>query len=308
MKTIYSKLSLAIAMLLISVAAFAQNVVVDTKKSYPGIRKIEVESGWLNVTYKGGTSAAVNVEAYLESNDSDQDIVFVTVGDVLKITHTKKQNNYNWNSKNKGYINITGPEAIALDLKGSSGNISVEKVKNENTFLKVSSGNITATNLAGNLTIRASSGNLNVSNLEGNINAGITSGNANFNSVKGNLDYESTSGSLEANDISGEINVGLTSGNAKLNNIGKLGSIRFTSGNIRANNAGLGENTNFNGTSGNFNIQTPSNLKEFNFSLKASSGNLKVGGINTGKTLEIENGSGPWVRGNISSGNITIVN
>lgn len=308
MKTIYTKLSLALVMLLLATAAFAQNVIVDTKKSYPGIKKIEVESGWLNVTYMGGTGSEVNVEAFLESNDNDQDIVFVTIGDVLKITHTKKQNNYNWNSKNKGYINITGPEAIALDLKGSSGNISVENVKNENTSLRVSSGKLTATNISGNLTLRASSGNLNVSNLEGNLNAGVTSGGANFNSIKGNVDYESTSGSLDATDVTGEINIGLTSGNAKLNNIGKLGSIRFTSGNIRATNAGLGENTNLNGTSGNFNIQTSSNLKEFNFSLKASSGNLKVGGINTGKTLEIENGNGPWVRGNISSGNITIVN
>lgn len=308
MKTLYSKMSLALALLFVAAAAFAQNVIVDTKKSYPGIKKIEVESGWLNVTYNGGSNSEVNVEAYLESNDDEQDIVFVTIGDVLKITHTKKQNNYNWNSKNKGYINITGPEAIALDLKGSSGNISVENVKNETTYLKVSSGKLTATNIAGDLSIRASSGNLTVTNLEGNIEAGITSGNATFNSIKGDVDYESTSGSLDATDVTGEINVSLTSGNAKLNNIGKLGSIRFTSGNIRANNAGLGENTNLNGTSGNFNIQTPSNLKEFNFSLKASSGNLKVGGTNTGKTLEIENGSGPWVRGSISSGNITIVN
>ncbi len=308
MKTLYSKLSLALAMLLLSAAAFAQNVIVDTNKSYPGIRKIEVESGWLNVSYKGGSGSEVNVEAFLQSNDSNQDIVFVTVGDVLKITHTRKQNNYNWNTKNKGHIHITGPEAIALDLRGSSGNISVENVKNENTILKVSSGKLTATNIAGNLSIRASSGNLTVTNLEGNISAGLTSGNATFNSIKGDVDYESTSGSLDATDVTGEINVKLTSGNAKLNNIGKLGAIQFTSGNVRANNAGLGENTRFSGTSGNFNVQTPSNLKEYNFSLKASSGNLKVGGINTGKSLEIENGSGPWVRGNISSGNITIVN
>ncbi|GAA0879426.1 hypothetical protein GCM10009119_23940 [Algoriphagus jejuensis] len=308
MKIFYTKLSLALALLLFASAAFAQNVIVDTNKSYPGIKKIEVESGWLNVSYKGGSGSEVNVEAYLESNDDEQDIVFVTVGDVLKISHAKKQNNYNWNSKNKGHIHITGPENIALELSGSSGKISVENVKNENTYLKVSSGSLSATNLAGNLSIRASSGNLNVSNIAGNVEAGVTSGNANFNSIDGDVSYQSTSGSLDANDITGELSVKLTSGNAKMNNIGSLGYLQFTSGNMRANNAGLGENTKFSGTSGNFNIQTPSNLKEFNFSLKASSGNLKVGGINTGKTLEIENGSGPWVRGSISSGNISIVN
>lgn len=308
MNTLYSKLSLALVLLLISTATFAQNVLVDTKKSYPGIKKIEVDSGWLTVTYTGGSGSDVNLEAYLESNDRDQDIIFVMIGDVLKITHTRKQNNYSWNSRNKGYINISGPEIIALDLKGSSGNITVENVKNENTSLRVSSGNLKATNLEGNLTIRATSGNLNVSNVDGNVTAGITSGNANFTGINGDLDYESTSGSLEANNVSGELNVGLTSGNAKLNTIGSLGSIKFTSGNIRASNAGLGQNTRFSGSSGNFNIQTPSNLKAYNFSLKASSGNLKVGSTNSGKTLEIDNGSGSWVRGNITSGNITIVN
>jgi lia operon protein LiaG len=308
MKTTLRRSTLALALMVLSMAAFAQNVIVDTNKTYSGIKKIEVESGWLNVSYKGGAGADVNVKAYLESNYNEQDVVFVTVGDVLKITYTKKQNNYNWNSKNKGHIHITGPEAIALELRGSSGKIAVENVKNESTVLKVSSGSLSATNVEGNLSVRASSGNLQISNISGNVDAGVTSGNAEFNSVRGNVNYQSTSGSLDANDITGEMNVALTSGNAKMNNIGKLGSLRFTSGNMRANNAGLGENTHFNGTSGNFTIQTPSNLKEFNFSLKASSGNLKVGGINTGKTLEMENGNGPWVRGSISSGNITIVN
>lgn len=308
MKTLYSKLSLALILIMVSTAAFAQNVLVDTKKNYPGIKKIEVESGWLNVTYTGGTGSEVNVEAYLESNDTAQDIVFVTVGDVLKITHTKKQNNYSWNSKNKGYITISGPEMIALDLKGSSGNLTVANVRNESTSLRVSSGNLTASNLQGNLIIKATSGNLEASNVAGDVTAGLTSGNANFSGINGDLDFESTSGSLEANNVTGELNVGLTSGNAKLNNIGKLGSIRFTSGNIRASNAGLGENTQLSGSSGNFNIQTPSNLKAYNFSLKASSGNLKVGGTNSGKTLEIDNGSNNWVKGNITSGNITIVN
>jgi lia operon protein LiaG len=308
MKTILRKSILALILMGMGAVAFAQNVLVDTKKVYQGIKKIEVESGWLDVSFKGGTSTEVNVDAYLESNNTNQDIVFVTVGDVLKINYTQKQSNYNWNSRNKGHIHITGPAAIALDLRGSSGNIAIENVKNENTMLKVSSGNVSASGVEGNLSIRASSGSLKIRDVVGHVNAGVSSGSAGINAIRGNVDYESTSGSLEANDISGEINVSLTSGNAKLNNIGKLGSLRFTSGNLRAANAGLGENTRIIGTSGNFNIQTPSNLKEYNFSLKASSGNLRVGGINTGKTLEMDNGSGPWVRGSISSGNITIVN
>jgi hypothetical protein len=308
MKTLYNKLALTLAMILLAGVSFAQNVLVDTKKNYSNIKKIEIDGGWLEVSYQGGSGSAVDVEAYLASNDSDQDIIFITIGDVLKITHERKQNNYDWNSKNKGYIKITGPASIALDLRSSSGSMTVSNVSNVTTNLKVSSGKITATDIKGDLNIKASSGSLNVNGVEGNIVAGVTSGNADISDVKGDVDYESTSGSLTADQIKGELRVGLTSGNAKLTNIGTLGSLKFTSGNIRAENAGLGPNTKLNGTSGNFRIQTPSDLKAFNFSLSASSGNLKVGGINTGKNLEIDNGASSWVRGSISSGNITIEN
>lgn len=308
MKTLYNKLTLTLALILLAGVSFAQNVLVDAKKNYPNIKKIEVDGGWLEISYQGGSGSAVEVEAYLESNDTDQDIIFVTIGDVLKITHERKQNNYNWNTKNKGYIKISGPASIALDLKSSSGSMRVANVSNESTNLKVSSGRISASEIKGDLSIRATSGSLNIDGVEGNIVAGVTSGNADILNVKGNVDYESTSGSLTADQISGELSVALTSGNAKLTNIGALGSLKFTSGNIRAENSGLGPNTRLNGTSGNFRIQTPSDLKAFNFSLNASSGNLRVGGINTGKNLEIDNGAASWVRGSVSSGNITIEN
>lgn len=308
MKTLYNKLALTLALILLAGVSFAQNVLVDAKKNYPNIKKIEVDGGWLEVSYQGGSGSAVEVEAYLQSNDSDQDIIFVTIGDVLKITHERKQNNYDWNSKNKGYIKISGPTEIALDLRSSSGSMTVANVSNESTILKVSSGRISASDIKGDLSIKASSGSLNVDGVDGNVVAGVTSGNAEIMNVKGNVDYESTSGSITADEISGELSVALTSGNAKLTNIGALGSLKFTSGNIRAENSGLGPNTRLNGTSGSFRIQTSSDLKAFNFSLSASSGNLKVGGINTGKTLEIDNGAASWVRGSISSGNITIEN
>lgn len=307
MKT-YLKFSLAFLMMVSSTWAMAQNVLVNTQKSYSNIKRIEVESGWLNVSYTGGGSAEVSVEAYLESNYTDQDIVFVTVGDVLKISHTKKQNNYSWNSKNKGYIHMTGPQNIEIDFRGSSGNMTVENAGEKSTSLRVSSGNVTANQIKGDLIIKATSGNLNVNGVEGNVQGGVTSGNANFFAVKGNLDYESTSGSLEADGVGGQISVSLTSGNAKINNAGQLGFLQFTSGNVRATNSGLGPNTRFNGTSGNFRVQTNSDLKGFNYSLKSSSGNLKVGTTSTGKSLEIDNGASTTVRGNITSGNITIEN
>ncbi len=297
-----------LALMLVSSMCYGQKVLVDTQKSYSNIKTLEVSGGWLDVSYEGGSSSEVTVEAYLESTDENQDIVFVTMGDVLKISYERKGNSNSWNSRNKGHIKIKGPSAIALDMKNSSGNSTVSNVSNELTNLRVSSGRISASGIKGNLSIKASSGSLKIDGVDGNVTAGVTSGNASIQNITGNLDYQSTSGSLDAENVKGQLSVTLTSGNAKLANIGQLGNLKFTSGNIRATNSGLGANTVFSGTSGSFKVQTPSNLKEFNFALKASSGNLKVGGINTGRNLDIDNGASATVKGSISSGNITIDN
>jgi hypothetical protein len=308
MKNLTKIFTLSLGLLLVATLSYAQNVIVDANKSYSNIKSVEVNGGWLDVTYEGGSGTEVKVNAFLESNDSNQDIVFVTLGDVLKISYERSSSNNSWNNKSKGYIKITGPKEVALLLRNSSGSLMVNNVSNIETVLKVSSGKISASSINGNLDIQASSGSLKIKGVKGNVIAGVTSGNADIADVSGDVQYKSTSGSLDAENVGGEIDVTLTSGNARLTNIGALGALRFTSGNIKAENASLGDNTSFNGTSGSFKVQTPSNLKAYNFSLKASSGNVKVGNVSTGKSLEMNNGSGPWVKGSISSGNITIEN
>ena len=308
MKNLIKIFALSSCLLFVASFSYAQNVLVDANKSYSNIKSIEVNGGWLDVTYEGGSGTEVKVEAYLESNETNQDIVFVTLGDVLKISYERSNNNYSWNNKNKGFIKITGPKEMALQLRNNSGSMMVNNVSNDKTLLKVTSGKISASTIAGNLDIQATSGSLKIDGVEGDVIAGLTSGNADIYNVNGDVQYKSTSGSLDAENIKGEVNVALTSGNAKLNNIGSLGLLKFTSGNIKAENAGLGDHTSFEGTSGNFKVQTSSDLKAFNFSLKASSGNVKVGNISTGKSLEIDNRSGTWVKGSVSSGNITIEN
>jgi len=286
----------------------AQNVVVNTTKKYPNIKQIEVESGWLDVSYQGGEGTEVSVEAYLESNIPDQDIVFVTLGDVLKVSYKRSGEKYNWNSKNKGYLKITGPKSMKLSVRGSSGKIDLTNIVSENTVLQLTSGTVAAAQIKGNLKLTSTSGTLKVSGIEGNVEARLTSGNAYFENIGGGVNYESTIGSLDAKNIDGELNVRLTSGNAKIENAKQLGQLSFTSGNVRAVNSGLGPNTQFFGTSGNFTIQTPSALNSFNYSLRATSGNLRVGGSSGTKTLELNNNASTWIKGTITSGHITIEN
>jgi hypothetical protein len=305
----YTYASLFALLLLASTTwANAQNVVVNTTKKYPNITQIEVESGWLDVSYVGGSSTEVAVEAYLTSNVSDQDIVFVTVGDVLKISYKNGTGKYNWNSKNKGYIKITGPVALALQVRGTSGEISIQNLESKLTTLQLTSGNVAATQIKGDLTLTATSGNLLANSIDGNVKARLTSGNTTIDGVQGTVDYGSTSGNFTAKNIGSQLDVQLTSGNAKLENVKELGSMRITSGNMTAGNSGLGPKTQFNGTSGNFTVQTPTNLNAFNYELRATSGNIRVGNTTKEKSLDINNNATTTVKGNITSGNITITN
>jgi hypothetical protein len=136
----------------------------------------------------------------------------------------------------------------------------------------------------------------------------LTSGNTTVDGVQGTVEYGSTSGNFTAKNIGSQLDVQLTSGNAKLENVKELGTLRITSGNMTALNAGLGSKTQFNGTSGNFTVQTPSNLSSFNYALKSTSGNLRVGNTTTEKSLDINYNAANTVRGNVTSGNITITN
>jgi lia operon protein LiaG len=305
----YTYASLFALLLLASTTwATAQNVLVNTTKKYPNITQIEVESGWLDVSYVGGSSTEVAVEAYLASNVTDQDIVFVTVGDVLKINYKSVTGKYNWNNKNKGYIKITGPVALALQVRGTSGEISIQNLESKLTTLQLTSGNVAATQIKGDLTLTATSGNLQAKDVEGDLNARLTSGNTTLEGIKGTVNYGSTSGNFTAKNIGSQLDVQLTSGNAKLENVKELGATKITSGNLTAVNAGLGPKTQFNGTSGNFTVQTPSNLGDFNYALKAASGNLRVGNTTKEKALDINNNAATTVKGNVTSGNITITN
>ena len=305
----YTYASLFALLLLASTTwATAQNVVVNTTKKYPNITQIEVESGWLDVSYVGGSSTEVAVEAYLASNVTDQDIVFVTVGDVLKISYKRSGEKYNWNGKNKGYIKITGPVALELEVRGTSGNISIQNLESKLTTLQLTSGNVTASQIKGNLTLTATSGTLQAKDVEGDLNARLTSGNTTLEGIKGTVNYGSTSGNFTAKNIGSQLDVQLTSGNAKLENVKELGTMKITSGNMTALNAGLGSKTQFNGTSGNFTVQTPTTLNAFNYELRATSGNIRVGNTTKEKSLDINNNAATTVKGNITSGNITITN
>lgn len=285
---------------------FAQvKTLVKVKKDYTNIQKIEVSGGSLEVKYVGSNRPDVQVEAFLESSNPNQDIVFVSLGSILKISHKVDQGNWN-NTRTKGYIRISGPAELALELKGGSGSILVENLTAEETILSVGSGSIKAKNIQGDLLVSASSGDISVEKVNGNITGKVSSGDAKIANIIGDVDFVSSSGGVSLKDVEGLVNIQLSSGNAKLDNIATLGNLSLKSGNLDATKVGLGKETLLSGTSGNFTIHTFSNLQDYNFNMRSSSGNITIGSSRGSKNVLINNGSSHEIKGSVSSGNISI--
>jgi len=294
-------------LLWIQMEAPAQDEMV---KSYSGIESVTIEGGSLEVTYQGSPDKTdIEINAYLgPEKEQEKELVFVTMGNVLKVAYKPQQRSHNNYRGPKRYVRITGPEDMELEVKNSSGKIVVENVNSERTFLTISSGHVTASGIGGDLVLKGSSGNIEVKDVAGSVTCSITSGVSTIDAVEGDLSFSSTSGRLKASDIRGRVDAKLTSGSVSLNRVGELGERALSSGNVKATEAGLGKATSFKGSSGSFAVTTPSDLNSFNYDLQASSGSLKVGGSSKAKRLVIQNGASTTVKGDISSGRISIEN
>lgn len=292
-------------LLLCTIHSYGQEVI---EKSFSGIKILEMEIAGVDVIYTGVPGAGdIKLSAMFGKNeDAGRSFFMVTVGNTLKVSY--KNQTKETIIQDKRFIHLEGPEDIQLSIRNTSGLVGVSQVSAGETRLSVSSGKINAQQIKGNLILKANSGKIEVREIEGDLICSITSGSAEIAQVSGNADINANSGSLKITSIRGRVNAKLSSGNLRMEDVGELGKITVSSGSIRAVQCGLGRSTSLEGTSGSIDIQTVSQLDQFNYNLKAGSGSLRVGSVSNSKTLTIENGSEHTIMGSISSGSLQIRN
>ncbi|MDN3686583.1 DUF4097 family beta strand repeat-containing protein [Cyclobacterium jeungdonense] len=275
------------------------------QKTFPGIQQLEISAGAIAIEYEGDEGMdQIQLEALLGANENtDKTLVMITVGNTLKIAYDPPRGSWS----NKKYIRMKGPSAVQLDINNGSGSLTVSGVRAPVTHLQVGSGQIHGKDITGKVSVKGSSGSIRMEKIDGNVDCQLTSGNAILEQINGNVDFKATSGQFKAYSVKGVLNARLTSGNMRLDQIGELGKLEITSGNIKADRAGLGSNSYFNGSSGNIQIHTGSNLQSYNYELQAGSGNIRVANHSQSKSLSIHNGNFPTIKGKISSGNISIL-
>ena len=141
-------------------------------EEFSGIESVQIESGFLDVNYQGNENAtAVTLDALMESNKPGNYIIEYRV-EQTKLIIMVEQTGSNGGGNNRGYINLTGPEMMAIDVEVGSGEtvintvqasafeinsgsglIDIANIKAPGNVLKVSSGQFMGDNILGNLSL-----------------------------------------------------------------------------------------------------------------------------------------------------------
>ena len=286
-------------------------VITDESETFEGITEIQIRGGALETSYIGSDDTeSVTLEAFLESSDPQMDgIIYRRRGSRLEIEMGDSNGIDFWTGRTKGYISLTGPRKIALDVKNSSGTAEIRNVEHHALDFRISSGKMEVYNIVcENLTLKASSGKLHGENLQGDVDLDLSSGMATLEKVWGNVNFKGSSGSIKVSEVEGRVDGGMSSGKATLEDISEVGKLSISSGMLTAEEVGLGASTNLQASSGYMKVQTFTSLDEFNYDFSVGSGHLSIGDQKGTENLKINNKASHTIEGRIQSGKMEVVN
>lgn len=288
------------------------SVVSEIQQDFEGITKIEVDAEFLEVQYTGASGRQVlSLNAELRSNSNKKfEIKYRVVGSTLVVSVETNTRLFSGGARGDGFIRLSGPRNMLLDLKAGSGKVIIENVVSPEAEIEVGSGEINVKNVAiPRLNLDLVSGRGKIEDVLGNIKVNVSSGKLEVLRVEGNVEAESASGEVIFKGVAGLIKAQTSSGKIEFANVRSIGEISVSSGQLFATNSGLSPQTALRASSGNIYIQTTSNLRDFNYNITIGSGTARVGtSQSTSGTLNINNGSSNTIRGEVGSGKIEIVN
>ena len=116
---------------------------------------------------------------------------------------------------------IRVPAEMTVKAKASSGDISVSNVSGE-VELSAASGDIEAKRIGGNIGIGVSSGDIVVEDAEGSIKISSASGDINAESVKGNVEVQTSTGDIELEEIEGNLVIIASASDIIVKNVGRV--------------------------------------------------------------------------------------
>ncbi|MEQ8906463.1 DUF4097 family beta strand repeat-containing protein [Ekhidna sp.] len=287
---------------LVSLSAISQNILAKAELGAENVDEVRIEGSFVDVYVNSGDK--VYFKGVITGNGDEDDYRFDTdiVGKTLVIRVDRKSN-LSWKNYriNESRIDLTIVDGVRLDIDNSSGDINVANLRASTSNIEATSGDITLRSIVSNLKVETSSGDIDIDGLTGDSEIESTSGDQEIFNSKGNIETRSSSGDITVSGFNGKIKIQATSGDVDVRKgVGAL-KIRTSSGEIDGYGIELNDNSYFDATSGNIEIDFVNDLDDLSFDLTATSGDLEVGNRSGEKRLVIERG-GIKVIGTTSSG------
>lgn len=174
-----------------------------------------------------------------------------------------------------GNVSANGLKGAICNLQAKSGKMNVENIE-ANTKLIANYGDVTVSNIKGNLTALVKSGDLSVTTVFGNVDIKSTYGSQVLADIHGNINISSTSGNVKIRKLKGNIELYAVYGDVHLEDcIGNL-NIQATSGDVKGKNIELLERMNTTSIYGSVDIQLANELNSLSFDLKTTYGDITI--------------------------------
>jgi DUF4097 and DUF4098 domain-containing protein YvlB len=304
----------------------SQDLVDQVKESFTDIQTVNVKGIFCNVDVEPGVNGSVSLEGEIRATRKYEDlrIRYEKNGTTLDVWVEKPNSLI---GQVKGFLILTVPVSVKLDVKTVSGSIKVEGLGREEMVLSAVSGSISATNIPCQLNVSTVSGSIEASVIDGNLTASAVSGSVTVDDVKGVADLKTVSGSIHAKSVlksvtavavSGSVNVdgalsdvrcksvsnsinifnvkgnvsaSNTSGSISMTSVVGEVQASSTSGSIRGSSVMLTGNSAFNNTSGSIDIDLQNEAGTLSFDLRSASGSLEAMGMSGSKRMTT--GTGP---------------
>ena len=279
----------------------AQKILAEARFSIENVKSLEIEGGFCNVDLNGYTGESLKMEGNIKGNgDPDKyEIIYQEDNGRIKVW---VEHPVNFWGNIEGKLIFDVPREVLVHANCSSGNIEAGELDAREINLEASSGNISAKEMSGILSIRCSSGNITLSGQQGTTTARTSSGNLKIENVNGNLKTHASSGNMQIFNIAGDVQADCSSGNIRLRDIEGALDIESSSGNIRGEGILLKANSRFKASSGNITIGLLNDEDDLSFDLDAGSGSLFAIGSRADDRLILKKGP-IQVSGVTTSGN-----
>ncbi|NQZ75074.1 MAG: DUF4097 family beta strand repeat protein [Ekhidna sp.] len=280
----------------------AQNILAQAELEAENVDEVRIEGTFVDIYVNSGDR--VYFKGIIRGSGDEGDYEFETdiVGKTLVI-RVERESNRNWRNYkiNESRIDLTIMDGIKIDVDNSSGDVKVANLRASESRIEASSGDITLRSIVGNLDVETSSGDIDIDGLTGDSEIESTSGDQEIFNTKGNIETRASSGDITIADFDGKLEVQATSGDVEIRNgVGAM-KVRTSSGEIDGTGIELTNNSYFDATSGNIEINFRNDINDLSFDLTATSGDLDVGNKSGEKRLVIDRG-GIKITGTTSSG------